>query len=1418
MGACTVKTSVHRETEVKISIPKCFYFNRKDKILFNISNDNVTKYNFKGKVKAHHDSCIGVLDSGKIVVIGGSDSSGSLTNRVFLIDTARNVATEFTQIPKSAREGHLFEYKNYYYFVGGTVEADGVSADTSEEGSPIMRYNVTEHFWETFSHDDTLKHNVHKALNRKITDKEKHEHIKTKTEGMSLTHLIAPGAFLYEHRIYLVGGKIYNQGTHKITDKIFSFSLEDGRPDVREEELKLPVKLFNPMCTVGVSQAYITGGKLENGARNSDIFIVKIDEKKIEKCSFTFDSDLEESYPPIFASGEIIFFSFPKLWVKSKNQDKIYGFNFNRADAKEGNTATEVTLTTNLNKKPHVKTLIDLSVALRLDSEGDKKDKNIKIKEEVKIGEPKTGNIEKEQGKVGAAIDFKISSGKGDDKAFKAKQNNDVNLNDGKKGIKIEGKVSGNRNQDINIKDPVEINVDKGKGKIKVDNSPNAPKIILSGEVKSSDSLNASDQAKGQSKTNVRLPEGGARFDGRGKAGPGANTKFSELPSAENNEPRIEFKIDDNHLDVNNKQHKGQFDALVEAPLPKIGGIAKKSSSGSSSSGSDAKKVDTKGKPEIPNIGVSAEGRGKAVEIPSLNLGLSKNKAEIPKIGAKSDIKEQIVMPKENIEKKDNFPKAKIAGNISGSFDFSSSSDDIKGGIKIDKKAPKIEKNIEIKGKTDIKIEAPKEKINIEGKGVELPKDKGEVKANIPKAQIGGKVSNSFDSNSSSDDIKGGFNINKPAPKIEANLEMKGKPDAKIDISKEKINPELSKGKIDAPKMQLQLGGKAKKTESSDSDSDSDSNDGMMRRVQKIDSNPPKIETKSNPNFLSHNQIDAKAKLNININQPKAKIEGKIKGESSNPDSGSSKEDKKGEFKIDSKLPKIGKKGYGSPNKVSTPRVEVKFDNKKGGFGADMIPPVKKIEGNAPIPKTDQKNEKAKIPSLKLDANVEGQKISLPKGEAKIEGSKIPFPKGEAKVEAPVNEKAKFNVKARIHDSDSSDSSSSSSMDKRNKAKIDANIKAPSDKIEGKMPSQKFDASSKIPVPSADAGIKTDASKSKIDVKVDNPKAKIDAKAEINAKISVPKTNIKNLSSPSDSSSDSDDNAKVQPKIEAKIPLSKTDVLKGNTESKAEVKVDPKGKIPLSKSNLGIKAKGSSSSSSEKNIPILVVDAKSYPPVIEGVVEGAAGGKYSGKIDPKLNANVKPTLSNSKINAQNKEDLDFSSDSSGSSNSYSSSSSSSPGNKKDAGKISVGLPSIKANEKVGLNIGAGIKSGADSNIKGGVKSGIDIKAGGGSNIKAGVENKAGASPNIKTGISPGAGIKASNSSNIKAGADVGVDIGGKPSAKLGGKSDAGFNIGGGAKVGGGIGLGFGAKAGIGANKNKLNPSSSSGSESDSSST
>jgi hypothetical protein len=513
MGGCTVKsTHTPEQAQKKVSIPECSYFCRSKKDLFLISPDKVTKIKLKGKLKAYPDSGTGLTSSGAIILIGGTDSSGSLTTRVFVIRPSDRAADELAPVPKPTKEGHVFEHNGFYYYVGGTVEAESVDAIHSFEGAPILRYSIDNKQWESFSHDKDPKAGLEKALNRNITDKEEHEEILVDEQKFSLKDIVSPGVFLFEDRAYLVGGKCLEGTDYKPTNKVFSIGLKDGKFDFRQESFNLPVKLVNPVCAAGNVHSVVTGGLLENGGHNVDIYVFDFNKMEVLKNDGKLDSELKENYPPSYNKDEIIFFSFPKIFIKPKKDANTISFSFKKKDKTtkgDGYRSAEITIKPLQASKPAIKKKIDLSLNVPVVTEHHHKKKHkveaggsLSLKMKSKSSSSSSSSKKKHKKKHKGKIDIPVV--KGEIKIGKKSSSSSSSSSSSKKKSKVQIKASSPKaDLNINLKKKKSGSSSSNKKKASVTiTTPGAPYVSI-GKKKSSSSSSSSSKKKGKGKISV---------------------------------------------------------------------------------------------------------------------------------------------------------------------------------------------------------------------------------------------------------------------------------------------------------------------------------------------------------------------------------------------------------------------------------------------------------------------------------------------------------------------------------------------------------------------------------------------------------------------------------------------------------------------------------------------------------------------------------------------------------------------------------------------------------------------------------------------------------------------------------------------------------------------------------------------------
>ena len=164
---------------------------------------------------------------------------------------------------------------------------------------------------------------------------------------------------MVKHRIYIIGGKITGQGINEPTDKIFSFSIRENKFEIREEDLKLPVKIIKPACSIIKATGCIAGGLLETGEPNFRIFLIDFDKNSVRTLSIEIDRPLEDNYSIFLTEKGILCFSPPKLLFIKQDKEKLYSFSL-----PTNSSAFEMIFSKKNESNPIKKIFVDLSFAM----------------------------------------------------------------------------------------------------------------------------------------------------------------------------------------------------------------------------------------------------------------------------------------------------------------------------------------------------------------------------------------------------------------------------------------------------------------------------------------------------------------------------------------------------------------------------------------------------------------------------------------------------------------------------------------------------------------------------------------------------------------------------------------------------------------------------------------------------------------------------------------------------------------------------------------------------------------------------------------------------------------------------------------------------------------------------------------------
>ncbi|CAG9317765.1 unnamed protein product [Blepharisma stoltei] len=319
MGACISKHDNQSQNASMLpivqQIPEFYYLSRLSKEILHIKPQAITKYSLGKKLKIYEDSAIGYLSDNKIMVIGGSDKTGCLVNNAYIIDLASKQASVISKLPLGSKGGHIFQYNKYVYYIDGLIEGENEDSNLMVEPAPLMRYSTDDNCWEYYvSHKHAVKKEIKTFLTKRVT--ERHDDYETKRSHIreiSYTDLINSGIFLYNGKIYFIGGQRINTiGKLKSTKKIYS--LDCDSLEFKLEPCRMPIKILNPLCAVRSNNVVIAGGinpidNKPNYQAYTLVFSEKMEFKRLESIK----DPISEKYPPLTTKEASLFFSYPKV-------------------------------------------------------------------------------------------------------------------------------------------------------------------------------------------------------------------------------------------------------------------------------------------------------------------------------------------------------------------------------------------------------------------------------------------------------------------------------------------------------------------------------------------------------------------------------------------------------------------------------------------------------------------------------------------------------------------------------------------------------------------------------------------------------------------------------------------------------------------------------------------------------------------------------------------------------------------------------------------------------------------------------------------------------------------------------------------------------------------------------------------------
>ncbi|OMJ79941.1 hypothetical protein SteCoe_19926 [Stentor coeruleus] len=281
--------------------PFIYYLNRHEAFVLYLTQNKTQKLRFQNKRRFPTDSAFGYINENTVIVAGGTRNGGDVGSKCYIIDLESMKIVKISPIPRPAKLGSLYLYKNFVYYAGGiTQDKENASTTRPVQGCPIMRYSLEANYWETFMHQtqsiDLNNYEVNLPLLFWIDD------------------LIYPGTFILGSKIYYYGGYLINPSLHP-NQNVFSVSLESSTHDLKPENYEFTKILKNPLSCTSDESVFICGGFDEDSQPSTSCYLFT------ERKGFTEVISPElmiiENYPPKFTSDYTIVVAFPKISVRN---------------------------------------------------------------------------------------------------------------------------------------------------------------------------------------------------------------------------------------------------------------------------------------------------------------------------------------------------------------------------------------------------------------------------------------------------------------------------------------------------------------------------------------------------------------------------------------------------------------------------------------------------------------------------------------------------------------------------------------------------------------------------------------------------------------------------------------------------------------------------------------------------------------------------------------------------------------------------------------------------------------------------------------------------------------------------------------------------------------------------------------------
>lgn len=311
MGNCL--SSSKQSTKIE-QIKDFYYLLRDKKYLLKISNKIISKHKIRNSIKIRKDSGVGYLDDGRIIIGGGTDRTGCLKNRVYIITPDDGKISKIENLPIASKEGAFFQYKDSVYYIGAIKDSDDEEILAQEQSASVMKYSLKTGSWIIYDDNRIQKEAVQESHNKNLKDNQANK----KALEINYKEVLYAGMFMIKNKVFLVNGqRMKAEGVLETLTDVFSITLDEYFLTFNVEDFKFPTKIFRPICGSYYNKAFITGGiRTDIKSSNMESFLLTFSENgKISNIDKVLGLKLtiDDSYPMICSSSGFASIAYPNL-------------------------------------------------------------------------------------------------------------------------------------------------------------------------------------------------------------------------------------------------------------------------------------------------------------------------------------------------------------------------------------------------------------------------------------------------------------------------------------------------------------------------------------------------------------------------------------------------------------------------------------------------------------------------------------------------------------------------------------------------------------------------------------------------------------------------------------------------------------------------------------------------------------------------------------------------------------------------------------------------------------------------------------------------------------------------------------------------------------------------------------------------